>query len=410
MSDVSSKAGATLERGGRRQGSVLIDHLADWLMDRALGETEMPALLQGCCERLYAAGVPISRVQIAFRTLHPVMQAMGLTWLSGKGVEILAFRHDDGPERFQRTPYYHMIQAGIGLLRRRLTGPEAQVDFDILVELQAQGHTDYLAFHQAFDTDGHDGMIGSWSSARPSGFSDEDIRSLLRIQQRLAVAFKVAIKQQITRTIVDTYLGPEAGRQVLEGQIQRGDHESIHAVIWYADLRDSTLMSETLSPKDYLALLNAYFDCAAGAVLAEGGEVLLLLGDAVLAIFRTGARGAEAQQAAARALAAAELAKARVAELNRARVARDEAALDFGIGLHVGEVLFGNIGVPERLQFTVIGSAVNEVARLEDLTKDLGRQILASRRFAELCPGRWRSLGQFPRAGVPEPMEVLAPE
>jgi adenylate cyclase len=408
MSDSRERPLVLPARKGRRQGSVLIDQVADWLMERALGTTEQTALLAGCCDRLFAAGIPISRVHIAYRTLHPVMQAMGLRWRHGEGIETLGFRHDEGPEEFQRSPHFFMIRSGISLLRRRLTGPEAETDFDMLVELQAEGYTDYLAFVEAFDDQVDDGIIGSWVSSRPDGFNETDIGSLLRIQQRLAVAFKAAIREQITRNIVDTYLGPEAGRQVLSGQIQRGDHESIHAVIWYGDLRDSTHMSETLSPDAYLAMLNSYFDCTAGSVIAEGGEVLLLLGDAVLAIFRTGEDAAA--QAAARALAAAQRAQAAIADLNRRREEAGEAALACGIGLHVGEVMFGNIGVPERLQFTVIGPAVNEVARLEDLAKELGRPVLASRAFVALCGGDWQSLGRFPRPGVPQPIEVLAPK
>lgn len=409
MSEIENEVTGLSEAEGRRQESVLIDQVADWLIRRALGESDVGMLLAGCCNRLFAAGVPIRRVHIAFRTLHPLLWAMGLRWERGKNIESMGFRHDESPEQWQRTPHFFMMQSGVRLLRRRLSGLEAQLDFDILHELQAQGYTDYLAFVEAFDDRGEDGVIGSWATDRSTGFSDNELRSLVRIQQRLAVAFKVAIREQIARNMVDTYLGPEAGRQVLSGQIQRGDHESIHAVIWYSDLRHSTHMSETLSPDAYLAMLNAYFDCTAGAVLEEGGEVLLLLGDAVLAIFRTGMQGTEAATAAARAMAAAKEAERRMAELNAARTARREPALDFGVGLHVGEVMYGNIGVPERLQFTVIGSAVNEVARLEGLTKELGRPLLVSRAFADLLPGDWSSLGSYARSGVPDPLEVLAP-
>ena len=408
MNDSLERPVSREAREEQRQGSVLIDKLADWLMQRALGECDLATLLQGCCERLHAAGVPVSRVHIAYRTLHPVMQAMGLRWRRGQGIETLAFRHADAPDEFRRSPQYAMIQSGVDLMRRRLVGPEAETDFEMLAQLKAEGYTDYLGFVQAFDTQAREGIIGSWVSSRPEGFSETDVAALLRIQQRLAVAFKVMIREQITFNVVDTYLGPAAGRQVLSGQIQRGDHESFHAVIWYGDLRHSTHMSETLSPDAYLAVLNAYFDCTAGAVIAEGGEVLLLLGDAVLAIFRI--RDGNTGAAAERAFAATVRAQETMADLNRSRQSTGAVPLAFGVGLHVGEVMFGNIGVPERLQFTVIGSAVNEVARLEGLTKELDRPVLASRAFVALCGGEWQPLGHFPRPGVPEPLEVLAPK
>ena len=370
------------------QESVLIDQVAHWLMKQALGKTDFESLLDGCCERLRAAGIPLTRAQVAFRTLHPVFEAVALTWRQEGGAEVSGFRHDESYQEFEQSPHFHMLQTGLKLLRRRLNGPEAQTDFLVLEELQKAGGSDYLAYIVAFDAEGRDGMLGSWTTNRGGGFSNGDIQSLVRIQTRLAVAYKVAIKEQIARTLLATYLGPEAGEQVLSGKIQRGDHQRIDAVIWYSDLRDSTQMAEALVTEDYLAVLNDYFDCTAGAVRERGGEVLLLLGDAVLAIFRTGDE-VSAAEAAAAALAAAADARGRMAELNETRAGDGKAPLGFGIGLHVGEVMYGNIGVPERLQFTVTGAAVNEVARLEELTKTLARPVLVSRDFADLLARDW---------------------
>ena len=394
-------------------GSYLIDQVAEWLMEQALGKSDLRSLLAGCCERLHAAGIPLRRCHTSFRTLHPVIQAMGLTWNRGSGVEILGYRHENANQTFQKSPHFYMLQNGVPLLRRRLTGSEAQPDFDVLRDLQSEGMTDYLAYLIAFDVDAgaesRDGMIGSWACDREGGFSDNDIQALIRIQRRLAVAYKVMTREQITHNIVDTYLGPEAGRKVLAGQIQRGDYESIDAVIWYSDLRDSTHMSETMSPDAYLAVLNDYFECTAGAVIEAGGEVLLLLGDAVLAIFRTNRDGAHPSEAANRALSAAHDAARRLDKLNLERRGAGTFSLAFGAVLHVGEVMYGNIGVSDRLQFTVTGPAVNEVARLENLTKELDRTLLVSRAFADLVKQDWQSLGKFERQGVPKPLEVLAP-
>ena len=391
---------------GEARGAVLIDQVADWLMDRALDRTEMEALIAGCCQRLHGAGVSLVRAHVAFRTLHPVLQARGFTWHRGGGVETTGFRHDVDTGLFARSPHHHMLESGVSLFRRRLTGDEALLDFDVLSDLKDAGGTDYLAYIVAFETGSGDGIIGSWASDRPGGFSDGDIRALLRIQRRLAVAYKVAIKERIAQDVLAAYLGPEAGARVLSGQIRLGDHERIHAVIWLSDLRRSTALAAALPTEDYLAALNGYFDCTAGAVLEAGGEVLLLLGDAVLAIFRT---DQGAGDAAERALAAAAAAEARLRALNAERAGRGEAALAFGIGLHVGDVVYGNIGVAERLQFTVTGAAVNEVARLEALTKELERPVLASGAFAELVKRAWEQLGRHQGRGLPTPIEVLAP-
>jgi adenylate cyclase len=247
-------------------------------------------------------------------------------------------------------------------------------------------------------------MVGSWATDRPSGFSDGDISALLRIQQNLGIAAKVRIKDLISRNVVSTYLGPNAGLRVLSGAIARGDGEAIHAAVWFSDLRNSTGLAERLSPQDYLDALNAYFECTAGSVMQHGGEVLVMIGDAVMAIFPTEPIGISA--ACDAALAAAEEAERRLIELNAKRA----EPLDFGVGLHVGDLIFGNIGVPERLQFTVVGPAANEVARVQALTKTLGRRILASRDFAGHVDAEWDSLGAHRLQGITDAREVFAPK
>jgi len=394
----------------RSPGSPLIDQVANWLMSQALAETTVDDITEGCFVRLHAAGVPLIRAHVAFRTLHPLYSAVGLTWTPWDGLSEARFqRPDDAAEIWRRSPPYHLIKTRTDFLRRRLTGPEAFFDFPILEEFRDQGATDYLVYLVIFDQEMETGVWGSWLTDRQGGFSDEDIRALQRIQQRLAVALKVTIKDQIARNVLATYLGRDAGEQVLKGHIQRGAGQRIHAAIWYSDLRDSTAMAGTLPAQDLLALLNGYFECTAGAVLAQGGEVLLLIGDAVLAIFPVREGGPSEQQACAAALEAARDAQRRLAGLNDARAAKGQGPLAFGLGLHLGELMFGNIGVPERLQFTVVGPAANEVARLEALTKDLGRPVLASAEFAEHVPLAWDSLGRHALRGVDGPREVLAP-
>jgi adenylate cyclase len=389
-------------------GGSLIDGVADWLMTQALSEVTLEALLDGCCGRLAAAGVPLERAHISFRTIHPLFHATALTWRRGQGVASESFTRN-GPiitDRFRESPMFHMIESGIPFLRRRLTGDEALLDFPVLEEFRDQGITDYLGFTVGFSGDPYDGITGSWATDSASGFSEQDIQALLRIQRRLGVACKVQIREQIARNVLTTYLGPKTGRRVLEGQIQRGDGETIHAAIWYSDLRNSTRLAAKLPPDEFFHLLNGYFECTAGAVLDEGGEVLLLIGDAVLAIFPL-AHGVREATACRKALAAAREAEARLARINEAPGAG--APLKFGVGLHIGDVMYGNIGVPERLEFTVIGQAVNEVARLERMTKRLGSPVLASADFAQHLSLDWQDLGAHNFEGIEGPRQVFAP-
>jgi adenylate cyclase len=395
-----------------QEPAALIDRAADWLMEQALGQTALADLFGGCCERLLGAGIPLSRAHIAFRVLHPLYQVMGMTWLRGSSVESESYILSEGeqpPERLASTPIPHMIRTQLPFLRRRLTGDEATIDFPVLAELRDAGATDYLGYLVHFGGGPRDRIAGSWTTDRPSGFREQDIRDLLRIQQRLCVASKMRIREQIASNVVTAYLGPNAGRRVLAGQIQRGDGETIHAVIWYSDLRGSTSMADTLPRDDYIRTLNDYFESAGGAVLAQGGEILAFIGDAVLAIFPIDGNAKATTRACERALAACREAQSRLAAVNLKRREAGTNQLEFGLALHLGDVLFGNIGLPERVSFSVIGPTVNEVARLEALTKELGRQVLATGAFARHTSIMWDNLGRHQLRGVGAPLEVLSP-
>jgi len=392
---------------------AFIDVVADWLMDEALADTAMTDLVKGCCQRLHAAGVPLLRALVSYRTLHPLFGAVWLTWHRVNGMGTYEMPHGQlGTEVFRKSPFFHMLDTGVPFLRRKLEGADALLDFPVLHDMVEQGATDYLAGNVPFGANtsmeaSEDGIFVSWATDRPGGFSETDIRSLRRIQKRLAVACKVRIKNEIAHNIVTAYLGPDPGRRVMDGKIRRGDGESIHAVIWYSDLRNSTRLGENLSPDDYLAALNSYFECTAGAVLDKGGQVLLLIGDAVLAIFPTAQAGEKA--AAEKALSAAHEASTRMDLVNEERQRKGETRLACGLALHVGDLTYGNIGVPQRLQFTVVGPAANEVSRIEALTKALDRPMLASAAFARLAGESWESLGSHVVKGIPKPIEVFAP-
>jgi len=396
--------------------AVLVDSVADWLMSQALGEGEVHDIVGGCCDRLQAAGIPLARAFVSFRTLHPKFAAVSLIWRRDERtgtVERIETLHGEAftSEDWHQSPMHHMLSTQIPFLRRRLIGDEALLDFPVCRELREQGASDYVAWMVPFARDDQpgphlDGVVGSWSTDREGGFSDGEIRSLMRIQRRLVVSLKVQIKQQIARTVLATYLGMDAGRQVLDGQIRRGDGEMVHAVIWYSDMRDSTRLADELSADEFLKTVNSYFECTAGAVLANGGEVLRFIGDAVLAIFPI--RDGDPCAACELAMAAAHEAQAHLLALNEERGRSGMELLDYGLALHVGDVLFGNIGVPERLEFSVIGPAANEVARIEALTKTLGRRTLASAEFARCAPHAWEGVGEHALKGVGTALQVLA--
>lgn len=402
------------ELSSSRYGSdSLIDDTADWLMGQALAEADIEFLFAGCCSRLSAAGIPLSRAHLAYRTLHPLFTSKGITWRPGVAIEHESHAYGtDETDEWRNSPFYFMTESDIPTLRRRLRGADAIIDYPLLETLAAEGASDYLAHIVPYGNSASgapdNGILASWSTNRPSGFSDNNIRSILRIQRRLAVACKVAIEKQITHNILMTYMGVDAGNQIINGRIRRGDGETIHAIIFYCDLRQSTRLADVMEAGDYLALLNQYFECSAGAVLDAGGEVLDFIGDAVLAIFRCPADEAPARAFCANSLDAAQDALARIGALNKTRASAGLEAIDVGIGLHVGDVLFGNIGVPERLSFSVIGPAANEVARLESLTKELDRSLLVSGAFARLLEADWEPLGTHMLRGVGNPVEAFS--
>lgn len=365
----------------------LLSGVADWIMEAAIADTPIDRLLGGVCLRLMGAGVPLERVHLSYRTLHPSTESVSLVWTPNEPVRSMEHMHgaSSGPN-WRRSPFYFMIQNDLTAIRRRLVGPAALRDFAVLDDLEQEGMTDYLALMVRFRETPNDdaaahggGIVTSFATKRPNGFTDADISALLRVKQRLGVAAKMAIRNQIATNIVNTYLGPRAGEEVLSGRIRRGDGRTIHAVVWYSDLRGSSSLADSMPSSRYIALLNGYFECAAGAVIQAGGEVLNYIGDGVLGIFPID--GASDAEAAASALEAAVEARRRLTDVNENLAAMGAAPLNFGVALHVGDVVFGNIGSGTRLAFTTIGAAVNEVARLEELTKALDAPVLMSGEF-----------------------------
>ena len=394
----------------------LADQVNEWLLSEALGEPKLDQLFYRLCMKLLAIGVPITRARLNWPTLHPLFRAEMISWNRSETEATLAhFNHQDSnSDAWQASPLRHMLENDLGILRRRLTGPGKLVDFRLLEELATQGFTDYLALRTSFKQSGKriefksTGIIVIWSCDRENGFTEDDLSVLQEIQRSLALVCKSIIQSQITTNIVETYLGREAGRSVLEGNIRLGDGSKTKALVWYSDMRGSTHLSSTLPSDDFLAILNDYFECAARPAIRAGGEVLAFIGDAVLVIFPLANMDEKVALAGKVLDAVAESFEMR----DKMNVERRKSGLheiEFGIGLNIGEVVFGNIGVPERLAFTVIGSTVTEVERIEKLTKSLASNVLATAPVAKLLPGRWASVGAHAVDGVDTPLELFMP-
>lgn len=381
--------------------TVLGDTISEWLADQALRDTEPTALYAELCQRLRGIGMPILQARIGFRILHPLYDASTIAWTASGGAFASHFRPDtDGEERFRRSPFGYMLVHRLPVLRRRLTGETTQLDFTELEEFRALGGTDYVAFLVAFDPAADAGTITSWLADRAAGFTDSELVQLRRITRELSIAMKSRIERIVSHNVAHAYLGRRAGEAVLNGLIRRGDGEKITAALWYSDLRQSTTLADRLSAEDFLDLLGGYFEMTAAAVLGAGGEVVSLIGDAVLGLFRV---EGSPHEACRRALDAAHEARRRL----NAATPRPGLPLDFGIALHLGQVIHGNVGVPERLQFTIVGSAVNEVVRVQDLTKQLNCPLLATAPFAAAVGGPWQPVGEHVLRGLGTPMPIL---
>jgi adenylate cyclase len=280
-------------------------------------------------------------------------------------------------------------------VRRRLADADCPIDFPMLRELQDEGVSDYLASPLLF-TDG-DIHLATWTTRQPSGFTDAQIEGIESIIAPFARVAEIRALRRTAANLLDTYVGNNAGEHILAGAIRRGHAEAIYAAIWLSDMRGFTLLADRVPPQNLLELLNEYFDCQVPAILEHGGEVLKFMGDGLLAIFPIGS-DSDPAEVCARALAAAYEARGNVAALNQP-MRPQIGVVRFGLALHIGKVLYGNIGASNRLDFTCIGPAVNLAARLEKLAGKLGRVIVATQEFARHCGTNFKPLGKFSLAG-----------
>ncbi|MDH3378930.1 MAG: adenylate/guanylate cyclase domain-containing protein [Gammaproteobacteria bacterium] len=391
-----------------------VNPVAEWLLDEGWTATDSATLIEGLAVRLVAQGVPLSRLVVFIHSQQPQAMAVRYTWSRDNGcAESRSALHSVVKTgTFRASPVFAIIEGAKAVIRRRLDIPKPRLDYPILKDLLAAGATDYVAMPLVFSS-GETNAI-TFAADQPGGFTDVELNRVRDLVRVLARLLEIHVVRCAAKNILNTYLGKHTGERVLRGLIKRGDGEDIHAVIWFCDLRDSTAMADTMPRAAFLGVLNDFFDCMAGAVLDHGGEVLRFIGDATLAIFATGTtssginRGCcDTETACHAALAAAKDAQARMETLNRSRARTGGSPLRFGLALHMGDVTYGNIGVPERLEFTVIGAAANEAARLEGLCKTLDQPLLISSAFEECFPGELISLGFHSLRGVSAPVEIF---
>jgi adenylate cyclase len=394
----------------------LTTDLADWVTKAGLKGYSETVLLSGFCERVVATGIPLAKALLIVDTLHPIHEGRVFRWQLGSHESTLQeygrTTEGEAAEAWRRSPFYHLWQSGEPFLQCRLT-PETTADFPILEEMRKAGLTDYLAMNNRFAAEGvigeMDCILSSWATDAPDGFGEAALAMLRRLVPFLALAVKSASLGRIAETLVETYLGRDAGRRVLSGRIARGVAEKIGTVLWFSDLRGYTKITDTAPPEQIIPLLNDYADAVISAIHDERGDVLKLIGDGTLAIFQA----ADREEACRRALAAAITARRSIEMLNAQRGAEALPVTQMYLGLHVGEVFYGNVGSKDRLDFTVVGPAVNEASRIAAMCRSVDQEVLLSAAFAGACGGarqRLISVGRYALRGVGQPQELFTLE
>ncbi len=397
--------------------SASTDSLIDWLVNKGLEGAGQEELLEGFCARLVGMGVPLMRFHAAQSTLHPVYGGTGYSWYNGAGGESETFEYTDTPsEVWQQSPLYALLNEDLDEIRVKLVEHNEPSRFPLLNDLREVGATDYYATGLSYEgakqlrPDGtkkvSDGVLMSWTSDAPNGFEDSDLNRIQTVLPHLGLALKSAKNHDLAKDLMRVYLGRDAGRRVLSGEIRRGSLQQIDAVIWNFDLEGFTTLSEDLPGHEIIDMLNDYLAVAVGVVHDKGGNILKFMGDGLMAMFDVG----EIDEDARAALDAVPLLQSRMDELNARRRAQGLPVVNYTLALHSGEILYGNIGSETRLDFTVIGPAVNQAARIAGMHRSLGQRILISddvARAAQRCAQELVSVGRYMLRGVNEPKELF---
>ncbi|HJU15917.1 MAG TPA: adenylate/guanylate cyclase domain-containing protein [Stellaceae bacterium] len=393
-----------------------LSELRTWLAEAGLAGKSETALLDGVCRRARDAGLPIARAALIIDTLHPVHEGRAFLWRREAGQTQTELREygptseGEAAENWHRSVFFHLLQTGGSLFRVRLHAGET-ADFSTVAQMRDEGMSDVAAMITRFAGSGAIGemdcLYSYWATDRRGGFDDAQVEAIAGLMPMLALAVKCVSLVRIAGTLVETYLGRDAGRRVLKGLIRRGVADRISAVLWYSDLRGFTRITDQSAPEQIIPLLNDYAEAVISAICDNSGDVLKLIGDGILAIFTAAA----AEDACRSAIAAQNALQERVARLNRRRAEAGLPTTQVYLGLHSGEVFFGNIGSDERLDFTVVGPAVNEVARIAAMCRSVERNVLLSEAFSDAMArserGRLVSVGRYALRGVERPQELF---
>jgi adenylate cyclase len=383
-----------------------VEAIIDWLAGPALHVPSLSGEFDEFAWRMLAAGFPLLRVTLQLRTLHPQYLGASFVWWRTTGRTVLrlvthevqdVYGHEDNPVR--------RVQVAGETIRRRIDVADDALDFPILLDLKAAGATDYFALpvKSSFGTN----HMVTYVTDRTGGFTAQEIADLTRVSQRLGLLADLRSQRRIASNILDAYLGPKTGPKVLAGQIRRGAGEEITAVLWWSDLRGFTALSDRLPGTQMIALLNALFDAQAAAIASHGGEILKFIGDGLLAIFPI-EHADKAATAAHCALDAAMQAVEAARGLMHDPSLVDEP-LAIVVALHIGTAIYGNIGAADRLDFTVIGPAVNLVSRIEAVAKAVNQPIVVSDDFARAYGGPLHPLGRHELRGLATPHDLFTP-
>lgn len=374
--------------------------LANWLISGVRDELQIEPIFLQLCDRLASCGVALSRASLHLRVHHPQWLGTRVVWVKNhRQADITTIGYDvEATDAFLRSPFRAVIRSGDEIRQRlQIHGPH---QFSVFEELKQEGHTDYVAW--PIDHTQGKRHLATFSTSEPGGFTDEEMALFREILPLFSLVSEIRLKNQLALTLLQTYVGPHAGEQILDGATTRGSGTSVNAAIMICDLRNFTKLSNRRPRDEVISILNQYFDAIADPIERHGGEILKFMGDGLLAVFPL--EKADACTGLLQAVIEAQEA------IERFQGAAFGYEVRYGTGIHLGEVMYGNIGSKKRLDFTVIGPAVNIASRLEALTKELQRPALMSADFVRMagCSDQTECLGFYNLRGFEEPVEVHA--
>jgi adenylate cyclase len=406
-----------MRRPGNRLGTRMTPESAlditQWVVSEGLKGSSETEILAGFCQRLVTDGMPLLRANLSQPTLHPIVGGHNFIWWRDEETAVEEdWRRSFNMEGVEasRIPFSYMASENLWRMRHRLGPGATPTQFPLLERFAARGGTDYFALAIAFGTARRlgpaDRILSSWVSDASDGFDENHIAVIEQLAQPLALAVKNASAYRIANSVIATYLGADAGRRVLEGEIVRGTGETIRAALWFCDLEGFTKIADTAPRDQLLGMLDDYFECMVTAVHEHGGQVLKFMGDGLLAIFKGDSVAASCDAA----LDAADLLLRQMSRVTANRASENLPVTGFRVALHLGDVMYGNIGAHDRLDFTVVGPAVNEVSRIEAMCRSLEQTLAISSAFAEGASRsreRLVSLGRYALRGVRRPQELF---